>query len=187
MSHRFIASIVAEFERFWRPMPSKLRQREIHCGEPVISVQGTNDYRAEYAQARRRKRAEFAEYVPIRGSATLAGANRISRSRRLSPKSYDQVSGFWPQYLRGQAYLLLRNGTAAAAEFQQILDNRCRGILSPLYPLAHVGLARASALIGNRDASRRAYEAFFALWRESDADLPILQETRKEFQRLQRD
>lgn len=45
--------------------------------------------------------------------------------------------------------------------------------LSPLYPLAHLSLARA-ALTGETARSRKAYEDFLALWKEADADLPIL-------------
>ena len=125
-------------------------------------------------------------FLPLlRASMNVAvgdGNAALQSLERLTP--YDRVSVFWPQYLRGQAHLHLRNGTAAVAEFQQILDNRCRGILSPLYPLAHVGLAKAWALAGNRDASRKAYQDFFALWKEADDDLPLLKEARQEFQRL---
>jgi hypothetical protein len=51
---------------------------------------------------------------------------------------------------------------------------------SPLYPLAHLWLARAAALGGDTDKSFKAYEDFFALWKEADADLPILLEARRE-------
>lgn len=43
---------------------------------------------------------------------------------------YEDAAGFWPRYLRGQAYLRLKRGTEAATEFQSILDigvkTRCR-------------------------------------------------------------
>jgi hypothetical protein len=121
----------------------------------------------------------------LRASISIGAADGNAALRSLEPLTpYERVSAFWPQYLRGQAYLLLRNGAAAAAEFQQILDHRCRGMLSPLYPLAHVGLARARALAGNTDASRKAFQAFFTLWNEADPDLPILKDARQEFQRL---
>jgi hypothetical protein len=34
------------------------------------------------------------------------------------------INNVYPAYLRGQAYLLARNGPAAAAEFQQMLDHK---------------------------------------------------------------
>jgi hypothetical protein len=53
--------------------------------------------------------------------------------------------------------------------------------LSPLYPLAHLGLARAAALTGDAARSRKAYEDFFAAWKEAEADLPALLAARKEY------
>jgi hypothetical protein len=52
-----------------------------------------------------------------------------------------------------------------------------------LYPLAHLGLARAAALTGESAKSRKAYEDFFAGWKEADAELPILIEAKKEYER----
>jgi hypothetical protein len=54
---------------------------------------------------------------------------------------YEAAAEFWPQYLRGQAHLKLKQGTAAAAEFQKILDHRGYAPLSPLYSLAQAELA----------------------------------------------
>jgi eukaryotic-like serine/threonine-protein kinase len=85
--------------------------------------------------------------------------------------------------LRGQAYLKLRRGSEAAAEFQKILDNRGHAPLSPLYPLARLGLARA-ALASDTARSRRAYRDFFDLWKEADPDLPILRAARQGHEHL---
>jgi hypothetical protein len=51
-------------------------------------------------------------------------------------------------YVRGQAYLLLHQGTEAAAEFQKFLDHSTLVANNPLFVLAHLGLARAYALQG---------------------------------------
>ncbi|MFN0120210.1 MAG: hypothetical protein ACKV2V_06885, partial [Blastocatellia bacterium] len=69
--------------------------------------------------------------------------------------------------------LQLKQTTEAAAEFQKILDHRGYAPLSPLYPLAQLGLARATQ-------SRKAYDEFFAAWKEADADLPLLRAARNE-------
>jgi eukaryotic-like serine/threonine-protein kinase len=97
---------------------------------------------------------------------------------------YEAAADFWPPYLRGQAYLRLKSAREAAAEFQKILDHRGETPLSALYPLAHLGLARASALAGDVSGSRRAYQDFLALWKDADADLPVLIEAKKEYERL---
>jgi hypothetical protein len=53
-----------------------------------------------------------------------------------------------------------------------------------LYPLAHLGLARASALAGDAAKSRAAYQKFFTWWKDADSDLPILLEAKKEYEKL---
>ena len=103
---------------------------------------------------------------------------------------YEGGAAFWPTYLRGQAYLRLRRGPQAAAEFQKILDHRGwefnwhSNPSSPMYPLAYLGLARAALLDGDVTKARSAYQDFFALWKEADPDIPILIEAKKEYEKL---
>jgi predicted Zn-dependent protease len=91
---------------------------------------------------------------------------------------------FLPTYLRGNAYLRWQKGAEAAAEFQKILDHRGWDPLSQLYPLAHLGLARAASLAGDAANARKSYQEFLALWKDADADLPILIQAKKEYARL---
>ena len=103
----------------------------------------------------------------------------------LEPARRYEVHGdFWPQYVRGMAYLKLKNGTQAAAEFQTIISHRGWYPLSPLYRLAHVGLARAAALNGDAPSARRAYQDFLALWKDADPSIPILVSARQEYDKL---
>jgi hypothetical protein len=69
-------------------------------------------------------------------------------------------------------------------EFQKILDRRGQFDTSPLFPLAHLGLARAAAIAGDTAKSRQAYRDFFALWKDADPDIPILIEAKKEYEKL---
>jgi len=118
----------------------------------------------------------------IRAALELQRGNAAQAIEQLQITSrYEEAAEFWPQYLRGQAYLKLGRGSEAAAEFQKILDNRGYGPLSPLYPLAHLGLARAAALILDTTQSRKSYENFFTMWKDADAYLPILREAKREF------
>ncbi|HEX7296304.1 MAG TPA: protein kinase [Pyrinomonadaceae bacterium] len=87
-------------------------------------------------------------------------------------------------YVRGQAYLAEGKGADAAAQFQEILDNRGWSPVSYFYPLAYVGLARAAVLQGDAAKARKAYEEFFTLWSTADPDLPILIEAKKEYEKL---
>ncbi len=91
---------------------------------------------------------------------------------------------FYPVYLRGQAYLLLHRGAEAATEFRKFADNPTIVANNPLFVLAHLGLARAYALQGERDKSRAAYQEFLALWKDADPDIPILKQAKAEYAKL---
>jgi tetratricopeptide (TPR) repeat protein len=91
----------------------------------------------------------------------------------------------YPPYVRGQAYLALRQGREAAAEFQKFIDHRTIVANSPLASLARLGLARAHALQGDSAKSRAAYQDFLALWKDADPGIPILKQAKSEYAKLQ--
>ncbi|MDX6614401.1 MAG: eukaryotic-like serine/threonine-protein kinase [Blastocatellia bacterium] len=100
----------------------------------------------------------------IQAASEIKGGNPASAIQALQTAArYESAAQFRPQYLRGQAYLKLGRGAEAAAEFQKILDHRGKSPLSVLYPLAHLGLARAAAMSGDATKARQAYQDFFAL------------------------
>ena len=98
-------------------------------------------------------------------------------------------------YVRGQAYLALRDGSAAAAEFQKVLDHR--GIVGNdvTGALAHLYLGRARVLESHslegasadnaKAQARTAYRDFLALWKDADPEIPILREAKAEYAKLQ--
>jgi hypothetical protein len=96
-----------------------------------------------------------------------------------------QMGTLYPPYLRGQAYLLAHNGTAAAAEFQKFLDHRGIVVNFPLGALAHLGLARAYTLSGDTAKAKNAYQDFLTLWKDADPDIPVLKEAKAEYAKLQ--
>jgi tetratricopeptide (TPR) repeat protein len=89
--------------------------------------------------------------------------------------------GLWTIYLRGLAYLQSKRTIEAAGEFQKVIDHRGVEPLSALYPLSHLGMARAHALAGDKQKAREKYSAFLAMWKDADADLPMLVDARREF------
>jgi serine/threonine protein kinase/Tfp pilus assembly protein PilF len=97
---------------------------------------------------------------------------------------FERAAEFYPQTLRGLAYLKLQQGHAALVEFQKIIAHRGEAPLSALYPLAHLGAARALALTGEAASSRKSYEEFFELWKDADADMPLLASAKSEYERL---
>jgi eukaryotic-like serine/threonine-protein kinase len=86
-----------------------------------------------------------------------------------------------PVYLRGEAYLRLHNGNAAAAEFQKFIDHR--GLVGnfPWGALARLGLARAYVMQGDTVKARVTYRDFLALWRDADPDITILIAAKSEY------
>jgi DNA-binding winged helix-turn-helix (wHTH) protein/tetratricopeptide (TPR) repeat protein len=89
-----------------------------------------------------------------------------------------------PVYLRGQAYLMLRDGDLAAVEFQKFIDHRGLVVNFSWGALARLGLARAYAQTGDTEKSRAGYREFLALWKNADTDLGILKEAKAEYKKL---
>ncbi len=106
----------------------------------------------------------------------------------------NNLSCLYPVYVRGEAYLANGQGSAAAAEFQKILDHG--GIVWNCWTgaLAHLGVARANALESktsqgaDTDAARirtlAAYKDFLSLWKDADPDIPILKQAQAEYAKL---
>jgi tetratricopeptide (TPR) repeat protein len=90
-----------------------------------------------------------------------------------------------PIYVRGEAYLAAKQGAAAAAEFQKILDHRGIVLNDRIGALAHVGVARAYVLQGDAAKARTAYQDFLTLWKDADPDIPILKQAKAEYAKLQ--
>ena len=89
-------------------------------------------------------------------------------------------SCLYPIYIRGEAYLAQKQGSAAAAEFQKILDHRGLVWNCPTGAYAHLGIARAYALAGDTAKAKSAYNDFLTLWKDADPDIPILREAKSE-------
>jgi eukaryotic-like serine/threonine-protein kinase len=96
-----------------------------------------------------------------------------------------QVGTLYPTYIRGLAQLMAHNGSAAASEFQRIIDHSGIVLNFPLGALSHLQLGRAYAMSGGTTKAKRAYQDFFALWKDADPDIPILKEAKAEYAKLQ--
>jgi len=150
------------------------------CGEVVQAQALVN----EMAQRRPKATLNNAVYWPVIRAAIELRRDHPERALQLLQETseYEGVALFWPNYLRGQASLRLGQGVAATAEFQKMLEHQGWAPLSAFYPLAHLGLARASAMRGDAAKARKSYQDFFALWKDADTELPILIEAKKEYE-----
>jgi eukaryotic-like serine/threonine-protein kinase len=105
------------------------------------------------------------------------------------------LSCLYPTYVRGVAYLAAGQGSAAAAEFQKILDHN--GIVWNCWTgaMARLGVARAHALRSRtsqgseagvaRGRALAAYKDFLTLWKDADGNIPIANEAKAEYAKLQ--
>jgi len=124
--------------------------------------------------------------VPIIMAAIALKANQPQKAvEALAPAvAFERAFGI-PVYLRALALLKAGASEKAAAEFQKMVDRR--GAYwgdGAVWASAYVGLARACTMAGDSVRARKAYEDFFALWRDADADAPLLVQARKEYAAL---
>ena len=133
-------------------------------------------------------------YLPtIHASATLRGndpgkaieALAATAPYELGNPSQDLNFYLYPIYVRGEAYLAMRQGTAAAAEFQKIIDHPGLVVNEPIGALAHLQLGRAYAMGGDTAKAKSAYKDFLTLWKDADPDIPILKQAKAEYAKLQ--
>src|SRR5579863_2422797 len=130
-------------------------------------------------------RAQLALALPGNGAKAVEALAAASPYELGVPGSNTLRTNLYPIYVRGEAFLASRQGTAAAAEFQKILDWPGVVINEPIGALAHLGLARSYALAGDTSKSRVAYNDFLTIWKDADPDVPVLLQAKSEFAKLQ--
>jgi serine/threonine protein kinase/tetratricopeptide (TPR) repeat protein len=92
--------------------------------------------------------------------------------------------GLHSAYVRGEALIAARRHAEAAAEFQKVLDHSGIVGTDPIGVLAHLQLGRVFVLSGDRTKAKTAYETFLELWKDADADIPVLKRAKAEYARL---
>jgi ATP/maltotriose-dependent transcriptional regulator MalT len=130
------------------------------------------------------------DYLPViyAARALQSGnpAKAVAALGSAAPYELGRAPLVWvyPVYLRGTAYLAQGEGTAAAAEFQTILNHPGVVLNEPIGALAHLGIARAYAMVGDTAKGKAAYQDFFALWKDADPDVPIYEQAKEEFAKI---
>lgn len=123
----------------------------------------------------------------VRGAIALKrGDARGALEAAQTPALLDWLA--WAPFVRGTSYLRLGRASQAAAEFRKIIVLKAHLFAGAFaygaafaYPAAQLGLARALAMEGQAQASRQAYEEFFAGWSQADPNIPILIQARHEY------
>ena len=127
--------------------------------------------------------------VPVALAASQLGSGQAEAALRtldrVKPFEFGAVAEFLPNYIRALTYLRLKRPEDATAEFSAILTHRGVYPLSPILVASQLGLARAYAMRGDSAKARAAYNDFFTLWKGADPDIPILQQAKTEYAKLQ--
>ena len=89
------------------------------------------------------------------------------------------------QLARGQSYLAAKRPAEAVQEFQRVLARRDWPRFSDAYPRAQLGIARAYAQQGDTAKAKLAYQDVLATWKDADPDLPLVQQAKAEYAKLQ--
>ena len=110
---------------------------------------------------------------------------RASSYESAEPLPFQYFGSIYPAYVRGETYQKAGQSQQAAAEFQKFLDHRSIVLNFPLGALAHLQLGRAKAMSGDKESARKAYQDFFALWKDADPDILILKQAKAEYAKLQ--
>jgi eukaryotic-like serine/threonine-protein kinase len=131
----------------------------------------------------------------IRAQVALRKADLVTALKELRTAApldllYPQVffySHMASVVLRAEAYMLSGQSARAVEQWQAIMRNPGIVQLSATVPYARLQLGRSHALSersSERSRAREAYEEFFRLWTEADADIPLLKQARAEFGQL---
>ena len=138
--------------------------------------------------------AKFIYLTTLRAQQALIrqdSAKAIAELQPAAPYESGQSSSgntisisLYPVYIRGEAFLMAKQGKEAAAEYQKILDHRGVVINGPIGVLAHLGLGRAYARSGDTAKAKIEYQNFLASWKDADPDIPILKQAKSEYASL---
>jgi DNA-binding winged helix-turn-helix (wHTH) protein/Tfp pilus assembly protein PilF len=120
----------------------------------------------------------------VRAQLALQAHKPADAVQLLEPARPYQLRNFSVPNLRAQAETEAGMLDAAAEDYRLILGNQGVDPISPLYPLAHLRLARVLVLQKKTDEARQQYQAFFDAWKDADSGLPLLQAAKREFARL---
>jgi eukaryotic-like serine/threonine-protein kinase len=119
----------------------------------------------------------------IHSTVQLARGNARVAVDLLSPVTqFPDVVVF---YNRARAYMAAGDQAKAVADFQTVIGNPGWPDWELFEPLSQLGLAQAYAKQGDFKNSRKAYDDFFATWKDADPDIPILKEAKAEYAKLQ--
>jgi serine/threonine protein kinase/tetratricopeptide (TPR) repeat protein len=134
---------------------------------------------------------QFRDYplACVQAAIALHRGEPVGAAQLLEPARLYELGGpppgpLYHVYLRGLAYLEAHKGKEAAAEFQKIIDHPAIVVNNIWGALAHLQLARAQVMMGDKEAARKSYQGFLTLWKDADPDIPIYKQAKAEYAKL---
>jgi TolA-binding protein len=125
-----------------------------------------------------RARLAYSQGKYAQAVQTLAGTEAYDLGAFTTGQCMDAA------YLLGEALLAEHQGSAAAAEFRNVLAHRGLVLNCPTGALSQLGLARSLARSGDIVGSRASYQDLFVLWKRADKDFSLLRQAENEYRAL---
>ncbi len=124
-------------------------------------------------------------YLPLSKAYVALAAAQAQQAVADAEPAKPYSAAYPASYLQGLAYLQMHDAGNAVNAFKAATQHRAAMLVSglgvPCYPVAQLGLARAYAMAGDKADAKKAYEALFEVWKNADADLPMLVAAKKEY------
>ena len=102
----------------------------------------------------------------------------------LAPAAQYEQNTILVPYERALAYLAAGEPNKAGPEFEKVLSHRGWDDWEVYAPLSQLGIAQAYAKQGDFEKSRKAYDDFFATWKDANSGIPILRQAKAEYRKL---
>ncbi len=122
---------------------------------------------------------------PVRAAIEIKRGNPPAAIEALKTSAEIEAGDISRTFYRGLAYLAMKSGTEAAAEFRKVIERKTISAPSPLHSISQLELGRSLALAGDKPGARSAYQDLFAIWKDADPDLPLLKQAKAEYAQLQ--
>jgi serine/threonine protein kinase/tetratricopeptide (TPR) repeat protein len=126
-------------------------------------------------------------YVPLAKAFVALAEGRPQEAIDAAEPAKPSDALYPASYVQGLAWLQLHDPGRARSAFEAATQSPYGSIVTffpPFYAQAQLGLARAYAMGGDKPNAKKAYEAFFATWKNADQDLPMLVAAKKEYAQL---
>jgi DNA-binding winged helix-turn-helix (wHTH) protein/tetratricopeptide (TPR) repeat protein len=125
-------------------------------------------------------------FVPTARAALALAQNRPREAVELlqPTRNYELGQPLHSIYIRGQAYLSMKDPTDAVTELRKIVDHPGLVVTDPLYNLSLLQLARSYAMMGDTANARATYELAMKRWKIADPDFQIEAQAKREYSSL---